>query len=144
MRNICRIFKLVNTYWVKSRHIIGILRKREEYMKLYDDKEFIGKVIKLARKRANLTQGQFSEILDMSEKNLGNIENGKQFPQVNNFLRIMEKLNLSLNDFGVDSNLQQENIKRKELLKQIYLANEQELNTYQEILLSIKKINKYS
>ena len=54
---------------------------------IYDDKKFIGKIIKNARKSAKLTQAELAEKIDMSEKNLGNIENGKQFPQVNNFLK---------------------------------------------------------
>ncbi|MFI3301108.1 MAG: helix-turn-helix transcriptional regulator [Candidatus Gastranaerophilales bacterium] len=70
-------------------------------MKLYDDKKFIGNVIKNARKKAGLNQAQLAEKLGMSDKNLGNIENGKQFPQVNNFFRILEELNISIESFGV-------------------------------------------
>lgn len=68
---------------------------------IYDDKNFIGAVIRNARKKAKLSQAELSEQLGMSEKNLSNIENGRQFPQVNNFLRIIQFLNLSLEDFGV-------------------------------------------
>jgi len=68
---------------------------------IYDDKKFIGNVIRNARKQAKLNQAELSEKLGMSEKNLGNIENGRQFPQVNNFLRIIQELNLSLEDFGI-------------------------------------------
>ena len=55
---------------------------------IYDDKKFIGKIIKNARKKLKLTQAELAEKIDMSEKNLGNIEKGKQFPQINNFFRI--------------------------------------------------------
>lgn len=70
---------------------------------IYDDKKFIGKVVRNARKKARLNQSELSEKLCMSEKNLSNIENGRQYPQVNNFLRIIEVLNLTLKDFGVNS-----------------------------------------
>ena len=69
---------------------------------IYDEKKFIGNVIRNARKRAKLSQAQLAERVEMSDKNLGNIENGKQFPQVNNFLRIIEVLSLSLEDFGIN------------------------------------------
>jgi len=68
---------------------------------IYDDKSFIGSVIRNARKKAKLSQAELSERLGMSEKNLSNIENGRQFPQVNNFLRIIQFLNIPLEDFGV-------------------------------------------
>ena len=63
--------------------------------------KFIGSVIRNARKTAKLNQAELSEKLGMSEKNLGNIENGRQYPQVNNFLKIIEVLDLKLGDFGV-------------------------------------------
>ena len=68
---------------------------------IYDDKKFIGNVIRNARKQAKFSQAELSEKLGMTEKNLGNIENGRQYPQVNNFLKIIEVLNLSLKDFVV-------------------------------------------
>ncbi len=108
-------------------------------MKLYDDKKFIGNIIKNARKKAGYNQAKLSEKLEMSEKNIGNIENGKQFPQVNNFLRIIEVLGLSLEDFGVTSAATQ-NVK-KELLQSIYLATPKELEIYSEILQCIKKLS---
>lgn len=111
-------------------------------MKIYDDKKFIGNVIKKARKNAKLSQAMLSEKLGMSEKNLGNIENGKQYPQVNNLFRIMEELNLSLEDFCVQlPNQKQRNLK-SELLYEISTACENETDVYLEILKSLKKLKK--
>ena len=110
-------------------------------MKLYDDKKFIGEIIKSARKNANLNQAQLAEKLSMTEKNISNIENGKQFPQVNNFLRILEVLNLSIEDFGV-KNISEIQKAKNELLQNIYLATPAELEVYTEILQSVKKLNK--
>ena len=63
---------------------------------MYDDKKFIGEIIKNARKNLKMRQSELAEKIDMSDKNLGNIENGKQFPQINNFFKILEVLNLSI------------------------------------------------
>ncbi len=98
---------------------------------IYDDKKFIGNVIRNARKQAKLSQAELSEKLGMTEKNLGNIENGRQYPQVNNFLRIIEVLNLSLNDFGVNltENNSLDNEKLK-LLSKILPCSENRIKLY--------------
>ena len=95
--------------------------------------------IKKARKEANLTQSVLAEKIGMTDKNLGNIENGKQFPQLNNFLRLLEILNLSVEDFGVESK-QPINKIRNSLLQKIYTSSDNELKTYSEILSLIKNL----
>ena len=106
---------------------------------IYDDKKFIGDVIKKARKVANLKQSVLAEKIGMTDKNLGNIENGKQYPQLNNFFRLLEVLNLSVNDFGVKTRASQNDIREK-LLHEIYVSSEKELQIYLEILNSLKKL----
>lgn len=108
---------------------------------IYDDKKFIGDVIKKARKEANLKQSVLAEKIGMTDKNLGNIENGKQYPQLNNFFRLLEVLNLSVNDFGVKIRASQNDIREK-LLHEIYVSSEKELQIYLEILNSLKKLVK--
>lgn len=108
---------------------------------IYDDKKFIGDVIKKARKEANLKQSVLAEKIGMTDKNLGNIENGKQYPQLNNFFRLLEVLNLSVNDFGVKTRTSQNDIREK-LLYEIYVSSEKELQIYLEILNSLKKLVK--
>ena len=76
----------------------------------------------------------------MSDKNLGNIENGKQFPQVNNFLRIIEELNLSLEDFGVIKQNSPNNPTQEELLKIIHTSTENQQKLYLEAIKFITKI----
>ena len=106
---------------------------------LYDDKKFIGSVIKNARKKAKLSQAQLSELIDMSDKNLGNIENGKQFPAVNNFLKIIEVLNLSLEDFGAKS-ITKRATRKDELVGKILGASENKCCAFLDI---IKTADKY-
>ncbi len=106
---------------------------------IYDDKKFIGSVIKNARKKAKMSQAELSELINMCDKNLGNIENGKQFPQVNNFLKIIEILNIPLKEFGVVENSNNNEI-QEELLKIIYCANPKKAEMYLETLKFIDKI----
>jgi len=106
---------------------------------LYDDKKFIGNVIKNARKNAKLNQSQLSEMIEMSDKNLGNIENGKQFPAVNNFLKIIEVLNLSLTDFGIHPQ-KQKNKSKDELLELILNSSDYKCSAFLNI---IKVFNEY-
>ncbi len=108
-------------------------------MMLYDDKNFIGNIIKKARKSAKMKQSVLAEKIEMSDKNLGNIENGKQFPQINNFFRILEVLQLSLEDFGVNT-VKKENYKKFNLIKKIYTLNDIELDIYMELVNIIDKM----
>lgn len=108
---------------------------------IYDNKNFIGNVIRNARKKAKLNQAELSEKLGMSEKNLGNIENGRQFPQVNNFLRIIQVLNLSLEDFGV---IQQQTFKddkvKQELISKFLYNSDVKLKLYAKAINLIDEV----
>ena len=108
---------------------------------IYDSKEFVGKIIKDFRKKAGYTQAVLSEKIGMSEKNLCNIENGKQYPLLNNFFRILEVLNLSVTDFGVKEGVSDNKYKEK-LIKEIYCMSESESRHFLEILNSVRAINK--
>lgn len=112
-------------------------------MKDYDNKEFIGNIVKQARKRANLTQAQLAEMLEMSEKNLCNIETGKQFPLVNNFLRILEVLKLSVKEFGVLDMPEQLNDEVKEhLISKILTSSPTQNKNYLKAVEFIDSIKK--
>ncbi len=100
---------------------------------MYDDKKFIGEIIKNARKSLKMRQSELAEKIDMSDKNLGNIENGKQFPQINNFFKILEVLNLSVEDFGVNI-AKNENKLRNDLIKKIYEFDEITLKICSELI----------
>lgn len=107
---------------------------------IYDDKKFIGQVIRNARKNKHLSQAALAEKIEMCDKNLGNIENGRQFPQVNNFLRLMEVLDLSVKDFGVDKVSINDNDNKDELLKLIYSSSPAKAKMYLQALHFIDSI----
>ena len=129
------LYKKVEHIGLKSHSMHGILLKRVKYM-LYDDKKFIGNVIKNSRKKTKLSQSKLSELVGMCDKNLGNIENGKQFPAVNNFLRIIEVLNLSLEDFGIKNSEHKEN-SRNELVKFILSIPENKCPAFLKVIKTI-------
>ena len=108
-------------------------------MFLYEDKKFIGKKIKQLRTSAKLSQAELSEKIGMTEKNLSNIERGLQIPALNNFLRLLDVLKVPLSEFGVSS-VDSKNKNRDMLLKEIYLANSQELDTYLTIIKAVKNL----
>ena len=88
-----------------------------------DYKELIGKKIKEIRKKSNLTQADFSEIISIEPSSLSNIETGKSFPSIQTVLRIIEKFKIEPQDF-FDFD---------------YLKNEKELES--DIIQRIKKLS---
>ena len=102
------------------------------------DKKYIAKVIKNARKAKGLNQYELAERIGISDKHLSKIETGKNYPALDNFLKIVETLDLSLNDFGVEyKNHISEN--KQQLQKIINVSTEKQLNIYKEILEVLEK-----
>ena len=97
--------------------------------KPYKDPKFVGKVLRNARKKAGLTQERLAEILNMSDKSIVGIENGKQFPLVKNFLHMIEVLNIPLGDFGINLNTEADLTKEK-LIKIIYASTSIQAEKY--------------
>lgn len=103
------------------------------------DKGIIGNKIKEARKTAKLSQAELAEKVGISEKHISNIERGLNLPDLDNFFNILRVLKLSINEFGFEID-ESENPKRKELLKEVYMFNDVELNTYTAILSMLKNL----
>ena len=105
----------------------------------YDDKKFIGNKLKQARVKAGFSQIQLAEKIGLSEKHVSNIERGQNFPSLDTFFRPCEVFNLSLYDFGI--NIQQnQNKYREALLNKIFSANDTKLLAYTTSLDSLDKI----
>lgn len=115
------------------------MEKEKNTEKIYYDSKFIGKIIKNARKRAGLTQAELAEMLGVSDKSIGGIENGHQFPLVKNFLHIIETLNLTLSDFGISDKIETDKTKEK-LFKKIYSSSQNTAKKYLKALEFIDEI----
>jgi len=108
--------------------------------KLYNDPKFIGNIIRNARKKAKLTQAELAEIVGMSDKSIGGVENGNQFPLVRNFLHIIEVLGIKLSDFGIGNSIEVDKTKEI-LLKIIYSSSTKQAEKYLKTIKFIDNIS---
>lgn len=74
-------------------------------MKILNNKE-IGQLIKAYRKIKNITQAQLAEIIEIDEKQLGKIERGVHYPSVPTFLKLIKVLNIDIDKFYFDTEVQ--------------------------------------
>lgn len=100
------------------------------------DKKDIGRKIKEFRKRKGLTQEQLAEIVHMHEKQISRIEAGIHFPTFDNFVKILEVLNVTLKDFDVSP--QQQDL-RERALHIIEQADNDDLLFYTPMLEMLQK-----
>lgn len=102
------------------------------------DKKLIAQVIQDSRRKAGLKQSELAEKIDISEKHLSKIETGKNFPALDTFLKILEVLNLTLSDFGLQHIC--ENYSKKKLIQDIIEnSSERQLNAYADMLVAMQK-----
>ncbi len=105
------------------------------------DKKYLGLKIKNARKTAKLSQEELAEKVGMTEKNISNIERGLQYPSLENFVKILELLNISLKEFGIDKDLSKNENKYKiELIKNIELMDDKKIKILLKFAESINEI----
>ena len=105
---------------------------------VYCDKEYVAKVIKQARKKLNLKQSELAEKIGISEKHLSKIETGKNYLALDNFLKIVEVLGISLKDFGINNSSAEEENKQK-LFKLINVSSDKQINMYLDVIETIRK-----
>ncbi|MBQ8460290.1 helix-turn-helix transcriptional regulator [bacterium] len=96
---------------------------------VFCDKEFIGKKIKEFRKKAKLTQAQLAEKTGISETHMSKIEIGANAPTVENFLKIIEALDIPIDEFGINIKSKKSEI-RENFLKFIYENSDSNLEFY--------------
>ena len=71
-----------------------------------DDLKNIGRRIREARKKKNLSQARLSEMIDISTSHLSDLENGKTNISLDIFMRITESLQVSA-DWLLQTNIPQ-------------------------------------
>ena len=67
------------------------------------DKITLGLRIRELREKKNLTQAEFAEMIDITDKALSKIEVGRSYPHLNTFMAMSEELGVSL-DFLASAN----------------------------------------
>lgn len=97
------------------------------------DKITLGLKIRQLREQRNLTQMEFAEMIDITDKALSKIEVGRNYPHLNTLMAISEKLGVSLG-FLVSEN--------KTIGKEIYV-NEINERVSKMSLHSVKHILEY-
>ena len=102
------------------------------------DKIYIATILKNARKQANLKQSELAELTGISEKHLSKIETGKNYPSLDNFLKMIEVLNISLDDLGISTTKIDSN-KKEELIKIINTSTQKQVEAYLDIIKSTRK-----
>lgn len=98
---------------------------------IYDDREYIAKKIRLARKKASLTQEELAEKVGISAKQISRIEIATYSPSLSTFLKLVDVLNIDISEFGIQkTSLPEKNSIRDKLMKLIYNATDKEIEFY--------------
>ncbi len=97
------------------------------------NQENIGKFIAECRKSKKITQQELAERLGVSDRTIGNWENGRNMPDLSLFKPLCNELGISLNDL-----ISGEKVKEKEYQEKF------EENIVNAIDYSTKRINKYN
>lgn len=108
---------------------------------MFYDKEYLGKKFKEYRKKANLTQEELAEKIEIAEKHYGKLERGIFMPSLETFFKLIETLKIPISEFGMPIN-EIKNTNRDRLLKEIYSSDNEALELYLNIIESIKNYTK--
>ena len=97
------------------------------------DQEKIGKFIAKCRKDKKMTQSELAEKLGVTDKSIGNWENGRNMPDLSIFKPLCDELGITINDLMSGEKLSKNNYQQKF-----------EENIVNAINYSNKKVNKYN
>ena len=85
-----------------------------------------------------MTQEMVSNKIDIDEKHYGKLERGLFTPSLESFFKLINVLNIPLEEFDVVE--KQDNGAKSSLIKEINLANDNEIEVFFEILKAVKKL----
>ena len=77
------------------------------------NQEKIGKFISKCRKNKNLTQQELAEKLSVSDRTVGNWENGRNMPDLSLFKPLCDELDISINDLMSGERIKKEQYQEK-------------------------------
>ena len=102
------------------------------------NKKQFGQRLKELRMQRGMTQFELAEAVDLHEKHLSRIESGVYFPTFDNFMKIMQVLNLEWKDFDTKETRENNSLKNK-AFKIIQRASEKELKLYVTTIEQLQK-----
>lgn len=102
------------------------------------DKKHIAQIIQETRRKAGLKQSELAEKIGISEKHLSKIETGKNYPALDTFLKILDTLDLTLGDFGLN-NTSDSYPNKMFLQKVINTSSEKQLDACAEVVMALLK-----
>ncbi len=101
----------------------------------------IGENIKKNRVIRGITQHELAEMIGLTEKQISKIETGVHYPKFENFVKILEALNLTMKDFELGSeNTQSQTL--KSVLKIVYTSSEEELKCFLSFFKNVEKLKR--
>ena len=103
----------------------------------FNDKRFMAKQIKTYRKKADLTQAELAEKVELTTQHISRIESGCYTPSLTKFFKLIDVLNIDLRIFGFNTKKTGDPI-RDSLIERIMLASDEELILYENFLSCIK------
>ena len=101
------------------------------------DKKAFGKRLKQLRNAKCMTQAKLAELVGVHEKQISKIESGAHFPTFENFIKILDALDITISSFEEESkNYSLLKIKALEIIKN---SDDDEINYFTPILEHLKK-----
>lgn len=126
----------INTHIIKNHSYMSYFIRRNAVFMKFDDKKFIGKTIKLYRKKLDLTQAELAEMVDLSDQHISRIESGCYIPSLTTFFDLINVLKIDLQEFGFNIETT-ENPLKKQLLNKISSATDSKLIFYNNLINAI-------
>lgn len=104
-----------------------------------NSKAEIGSRIKKIRLSQGLTQHDLAERIGVTEKQISKIETGVHYPKFDNFIKILEALNITMREFASTGDFESGNVRRN-IMKVINKANEEDLQYFLLLIKNIERI----
>lgn len=102
------------------------------------EKKYIAQIIQNARRKEGLKQSELAEKIGISEKHLSKIETGKNYPALDTFLKLLNVLNLTLGDFGLQ-NISESYPNKLFLQKVINNSSKEQLDACADVISALLK-----
>ena len=110
-----------------------------------NSKFIIGKKIRKFRQRQGMTQHDLAEKIGVTEKQISKIETGIHYPKFENFVKILDALDISLKEFSEDIEQEKEySSSLKSLAKIFNKLSDDEIAYIISVAKALEKLKKKS